>query len=120
MDYIASLASKDRRAIVAEELAKFNEGFLGPDIELHSKLVRALSSFLITNAILNALSQVEAQLEKSGDWLAGGPEPTSADFLMGFTLQVSWSRAPEFIGPKTKEYLLRIQERQAIPFHVII
>jgi len=48
VDYIASLATEDRRAIVAQELAKFDKGFLGPDIELHSKLVRNTHMLLIS------------------------------------------------------------------------
>jgi len=55
--------------------------------------------------------QIEAQLAKGNEWLAGGEEPTSADFMLAFTLLVAADRAGEFTGPKTKEYLWRIQDR---------
>lgn len=55
--------------------------------------------------------QIEAHLSQSGDWLAGGQGPTSADFMMSFALEAWSGRSPHLLGPKTKDYIKRIHER---------
>jgi len=57
---------------------------------------------------------IESHLEKTKTgWLAGGDEPTSADFLMVFGLETLVSSGSEYVGPKSKEYVKRVQERPA-------
>ena len=52
------------------------------------------------------------QLGKSdGGFFAGGEEPTAADFMMIFPLEL-WARMfPESLGPNCREYVERIHER---------
>lgn len=54
-------------------------------------------------------------MESKGGWLAGTGEdrPTSADFLMVLTLQIFLNRAPEYAGPKIREYVKKVQARPA-------
>ncbi|TFK62860.1 thioredoxin-like protein [Pluteus cervinus] len=61
----------------------------------------------------NQGKMIETHLEKSGDWFAGGNSPTSADFLMSFGMETFVLRSPESLGPKSKEYVERIQARPA-------
>ncbi|KDR67338.1 hypothetical protein GALMADRAFT_258303 [Galerina marginata CBS 339.88] len=65
-----------------------------PELERHGKLI-------------------EAHLEKTKGWFAGGDTLTSADYMMGFTLEIFMDRAPEFAGPRIKEYVKQIQDRPA-------
>mgnify|MGYP001413820548 CR=1 FL=1 len=61
------------------------------------------------------MQQLEAHLtkvEKTG-WFAGLDHPTSADFMMAFTLDIFVLRAPEFVGPKVKEWVKKVQARPA-------
>lgn len=51
-------------------------------------------------------------LEKSPTgWLAGGPDPTMADYMMSFGLENLADRAPDLVGPKTKAWVELVQER---------
>ena len=54
------------------------------------------------------------QLSKTGGgFFAGGDEPTAADFMMIFPLEL-WAKVfPESLGPKCREYVDRIHERYA-------
>lgn len=66
---------------------------------------------------MNAI-QVEAHLmevESSGGWFAGTGEdrPTSADFVMALTLQILVVYASDYRGPKTREYIKKVQARPA-------
>ena len=57
-------------------------------------------------------SQVEAQLNKTdGGFFAGGDDPTAADFMMIFPLELWAKMFPESLGPRCKEYVERIHER---------
>ena len=58
--------------------------------------------------------QLEMRLSKSeGGFFAGGSEPTAADFMMIFPLEL-WGRMfPESFGPMCREYIDRIHERYA-------
>jgi glutathione S-transferase len=61
---------------------------------------------------------VEAHLtrvEPKGGWFAGTGEdrPTSADFVMALTLQIFVVYASEYTGPKTREYIKKVQARPA-------
>lgn len=56
--------------------------------------------------------QIEKHLEKTqGDFWVGGPEPTSADYMMLFPLEGFTARAPDVLGPKAKAYVERIHAR---------
>jgi len=56
---------------------------------------------------------IESHLEKSGNWFAGGENPTAADFMMSFALEAWSSRDIGVLGPKTKDYVKRIHARPA-------
>jgi len=52
------------------------------------------------------------QLSKAGGgFFAGGDEPTAADFMMIFPLELWAKMYPENLGPKCREYVDRIHER---------
>lgn len=56
--------------------------------------------------------QIELRLSQSdGGFLAGGAEPTAADFMMIFPLEMWAKECPETLGTKCKEYVERIHER---------
>ncbi|KAH9856461.1 thioredoxin-like protein [Lenzites betulinus] len=56
---------------------------------------------------------IEAHLAKNDRlFFAGGEEPTAADFMMIFALEV-WSGRNDVRGPKTKAYVERIHARPA-------
>jgi len=58
--------------------------------------------------------QLEMQLAKTGGgFFAGGDEPTAADFMMIFPLELWTKMFPENLGPKCREYVDRIHERCA-------
>lgn len=58
------------------------------------------------------MSQIEAHLNKSkSPWFAGGYEPTGADFMMSFPLEVLHNDDPTLLGPKTQEFIKILQER---------
>lgn len=58
--------------------------------------------------------------ESEGGFFAGGSEPTAADFMMIFPLELWAKMFPESFGPRCREYIDRIHERYAsqtsIPF----
>ena len=56
--------------------------------------------------------QVEMQLSKTdGGFFAGGDDPTAADFMMIFPLELWAKMFPESLGPKCREYVERVHER---------
>ena len=58
------------------------------------------------------MPQVESHLNKSkSPWFAGGDEPTGADFMMSFPLEVWCKNDPSLLGPNTREFVKRLQER---------
>jgi glutathione S-transferase len=58
--------------------------------------------------------QIERTLiQNDGGFFAGGDEPTAADFMMIFPLELWAKRFPESFGPKCREYIDRIHERCA-------
>ena len=57
-------------------------------------------------------SQIEDHLEKDNrEWLAGGTEPTLADFQMIFALDWWLTLDSNALGPKTRAYVKRIHAR---------
>lgn len=58
--------------------------------------------------------KLEKRLSKSeGGFFAGGSEPTAADFMMIFPLEIWGKMFPESFGPNCREYIDRIHERYA-------
>ena len=58
--------------------------------------------------------QVEMRLgQNDGGFFAGGSEPTAADFMMIFPLELWAKKFPETFGQKCREYVERIHERYA-------
>ena len=57
--------------------------------------------------------KIDAHLDKcKTGWLAGGEHPTSADFMMGFALDMLSHRIKGFVtSPQIKEYVKRMRER---------
>jgi len=49
--------------------------------------------------------------QNDGGFFAGGDEPTAADFMMIFPLELWARKFPESFGPKCREYIERIHER---------
>lgn len=57
---------------------------------------------------------VEAHLNKTkSPWFAGGTEPTGADFMMSFPLELWYKEDPLLLGPRTQEFVKSLQERPA-------
>ncbi|KAF9539410.1 thioredoxin-like protein [Agrocybe pediades] len=108
----------------------YAEGSLQPVLtrcEIFSKIPPAMPFFLrpilrfVFNQVhkvldgpelMNHSKMIEAHLENR-TWFAGGDHPTSADYLMGFTLEHFLSVVPEYAGPRIVEYVKRIQDRPA-------
>ena len=84
----------------------------GPELGNNSKMVHKPLWTAFFLAVLTVCWQIESHLE-TRTWFAGGDHPTSADFLMGFTLEIMHDVVPQYVGPKVIEYLKRIQERPA-------
>ncbi|RDB16418.1 Glutathione S-transferase 3 [Hypsizygus marmoreus] len=56
---------------------------------------------------------IEDHLTKTKGWFAGGPNITSADYMMSYGLETFIARAPEHAGPKMIEYVKKVQARPA-------
>lgn len=49
-----------------------------------------------------------------GDWIAGGEEPTAADYMMIFPLEFMATTFPHFLGINTERYIRRVHERYVV------
>ncbi|KAH7910141.1 thioredoxin-like protein [Hygrophoropsis aurantiaca] len=56
---------------------------------------------------------IEGHLATAGTWFAGGENPTSADYMMGFPLEAMVHEMPDAAGPNMKAYVNNIQNRPA-------
>jgi len=64
--------------------------------------------------VLNAAKLIEDDLAKSPTgWFAGGPEPTSADFMMLFPMEVLPRGVGEKMGPNSKAWVELAHSRPA-------
>jgi len=73
-----------------------------------------LITLLVEPEIKKNLTMIEAHLEKSKSiFFAGGQEPTSADYQMTFPLEALVTVSPDKVGPKIKEYVRTMHEREA-------
>jgi len=60
------------------------------------------------------MKYVEMRLGKTGgEFFAGGGEPTAADFMMIFPLELWAKEFPERLGPNCREYVERVHKRPA-------
>ncbi|KAI0321411.1 thioredoxin-like protein [Amylostereum chailletii] len=82
------------RPLIRSVLSTITNGWIDPTLKKHIALV-------------------EAHLEKSGDWFAGGSEPTSADFLMAYAVEALNTLFPDVAGPKMKAWVDRVHNRPA-------
>lgn len=74
----------------------------------------ALSRRLVTPQLRTHREYIEVRLgESEGGFFAGGSEPTAADFMMIFPLELWGKMFPESFGPRCREYIDRIHERPA-------
>jgi len=77
-------------------------------------IFEAVSRRMVAPRLKTHLEYVETKLDEAhGEFFAGGGEPTSADFMMIFPLELCAKKFPENLGPKCKEYVQRIHERPA-------
>ncbi|KAF8956330.1 thioredoxin-like protein [Flammula alnicola] len=73
-----------------------------------------LNKQLVQPEMEKHLTMIETHLQKSTSvFFAGGQEPTSADYQMAFPLEVIVVDAPQVAGPKIKEFVRAIHEREA-------
>ncbi|QRW10972.1 glutathione S-transferase [Ceratobasidium sp. AG-Ba] len=79
-------------------------------------IVRAVFNALLTQMVDPRLKtqgqMIESHLAKRpGKFFAGDGEPTSADFMMAFSLETIAARAPDVLGEHMKAYVERVRER---------
>ncbi|KAH9941224.1 uncharacterized protein BXZ73DRAFT_88389 [Epithele typhae] len=60
----------------------------------------------VDSAFIGPRLKIEAHLNKCGDWIAGGSEPTAADYMMVFIIEFWADIDASLIGPKMKAYAL--------------
>ncbi|KAI9451341.1 thioredoxin-like protein [Russula earlei] len=93
---------------VAPDMAPF---YLRPLLRM---VLSGLDARLVAGPLKASLKYIEDELEKSPTgWFAGGSDPTMADFMMAFSLERAYERMPDAIGPNTKAWIKRVQERPA-------
>jgi glutathione S-transferase len=74
----------------------------------------AVSRRMLAPRLKTHMEYIETQLTKvDGGFFAGGSEPTAADFMMIFPLELLAKKFPESLGPECREYVERIHERPA-------
>ncbi|KAF9652406.1 thioredoxin-like protein [Thelephora ganbajun] len=74
----------------------------------------AVSRRMVAPRLETHREYIEMRLSESdGEFFAGGSEPTAADFMMIFPLELWAKKFPECFGPKCREYVERIHERPA-------
>ncbi|KAH9933911.1 thioredoxin-like protein [Fomitopsis serialis] len=85
-------------------------------------LIRPLIGFLMGKLrakLVDSRLRIQGQLieqrltEVDGGWIAGGEEPTTADYMMIFPLECMSRLCPEYLGINTERYLRRVHERPA-------
>lgn len=86
-----------------------NDKMIHPRMKTNAELVSVIILYLFLN--FSSSSQIEAHLEKAGDWFAGGDGPTTADFMMGFPLEAWLARDIGVLGPRAKAYVERVHSR---------
>ncbi|KAH9965242.1 thioredoxin-like protein [Russula dissimulans] len=85
--------------------------FLRPLVKI---VLSALDANVVAGPLNASLKYIEEVLEKSPTgWFAGGPNPTTADYMMSFGLDELSERSPDLVGPKTKAWAKQVHERPA-------
>jgi glutathione S-transferase len=83
-----------------------------PELKKHCEFVSRCHQHHMILRCMPTGQQLESHLTKVGaGWFAGGEQPTSADYMMSFPLEVFASADPHNIGPKSTEYIKKIQQR---------
>jgi len=104
------------RPLVKLIFGKLDSLLVSPNLEKHGKLVcvRPPPIPKVITSDPNVL-QIEMHLTKVGrtGWFAGLDHPTSADFMMCYTLDEFVLQASEFAGSKAKEWVKKMQGRPA-------
>ncbi|EPS97971.1 hypothetical protein FOMPIDRAFT_1031707 [Fomitopsis schrenkii] len=73
-----------------------------------------LRAILVEPGLRTYGQMVEKRLtEVDGGWIAGGEEPTAADYMMIFPLESMAMMCPEFLGLNTERYIRRVHARPA-------
>ncbi|KAI0711122.1 thioredoxin-like protein [Cerioporus squamosus] len=72
-----------------------------------------LTSKMVDPRLKVHAKMIEDHLSKTNGWFAGGPEPTSADYMMIFDLEAWAAEKENVLGPKAKEYIARAHARPA-------
>ncbi|KAF9055591.1 glutathione S transferase [Panaeolus papilionaceus] len=83
---------------IRSTLTEINNTTFDPELGMHADFIEG------------HLQKLNHKASNKG-WFAGGDEPTSADFMMSFTLEVLVQRSPGHTGPLIKEYVQRVQSR---------
>lgn len=110
------------RPLVKSVFSAIEKKMLIPQLKAHCELVSrviapsmpTLHSYALTYVFYCVCARkIESHLKSSKTgWLAGCDHPTSADFMMGYGIEtVLMATSGDIVGPKTKEYVKRIQER---------
>ncbi|KAG8955395.1 hypothetical protein FRC04_008746 [Tulasnella sp. 424] len=77
-------------------------------------ICNALIARMIDNRLVENIGLIEEQLKKNpGGWFAGGSEPTAADFMMLFPMEVFASRSPKPVPESFNAYVKMIHDRPA-------
>jgi len=105
--FMPPLANKFRLSM-ARAWAPF---FLRP---LLKPVFTTLDAQMIADPLKACLEYIEDTLEKSPTgWFAGGPNPTMADYMMSFGLDLLVELEQDLVGPNTKAWVERVHERPA-------
>ena len=88
-----------------------NRRMVAPRLERHREHVRTSQPVSQPHPMVFQ-RQIEMRLSQTdGGFFVGGAEPTAADFMMIFPLEMWAKKCPETFGPKCREYVDRIHER---------
>lgn len=93
------------------DLMRMDETMNAPDLKKHGEHVRQFISSFLCVVYTQRFQQIEAHLQKTGGWFAGGDNPTSADYMMTLTVEIFLNRAAEYAGENMKKYIQRVQDR---------
>ncbi|KAG8755369.1 hypothetical protein FRC14_004106 [Serendipita sp. 396] len=78
-------------------------------------IMEKVKSVMVLPNLSNAADMIERDLgQSSTGWIAGGPEPTSADFMMLFPLEgLPFALGKDKLGPNTRGWLELAHKRPA-------
>ncbi|KAI0732617.1 thioredoxin-like protein [Fomitopsis betulina] len=77
-------------------------------------LMNKLRGVIVEPGLRTYAQLIEKRLtEVDGSWIAGGEEPTAADYMMIFPLENMLMMRPEYLGINTERYIRRVHLRPA-------